>query len=210
MTDDLDAEMAEYDPDDPYPLPASDDPIVPPLDEVAALRMMGQLVAAERRKAKVAAIVQPELDRLTAFLRDRQAGLDRRWGTVARALEGWARASYERNPGKRIWNTPHGSYRLNPARGGLTVDDADAFLTYVTERGLWHLVTFEPNIGPLDTHPRGPGRYQRTDDEEVAPVLIAIGEGIGPLPRIEVIPGVTWRRRLTPSFTVSGLAKRTK
>jgi hypothetical protein len=78
-------------------------------------RLLGAMVGVDRRIAELDEYVARRVYELRAFHSDQRAGLDQRREHLARLIEGWALAEWERT-GRKTWKLPEGEITVRPAQ----------------------------------------------------------------------------------------------
>lgn len=176
---DLDADLAEFDPDNPDHYlddEAFDAPVDPAEHEKDVLRLIRRRQTDLRMIADVEAAVERERRRWEAWAADRTAGLRREVARIETSVEAWIRGD-----GRLTLPTPYGvTPKLRPPRGSIEFTDADAFVAWALKNEYLGLLKIEPKKAEVkkmapEPKPDDPQRVRLlADEDEVVPGVVLV------------------------------------
>ena len=142
-------------------------------DEKAAQRLMRQREGYLRDIAAVRERLRPERERLDAFEDDMVGSMKDAVARIDVLLEQW-----QRRDGRKKFQTPYGTTRLNPTSVRTEITDEAAFLEWVKKNAYWSLVRMEPAKSVIGDMEPGPPIEDWPDEAENAVSLIDEGSPV--------------------------------
>lgn len=114
--------------DDAYELLADQQPAAFEVtNQVTANRLLRRLARVEARATEAHELAAAEVQKVNAWLEEVTAPLMREREWLVRALEGYARRSFEEDPSRQTFKLPNGTLSLRKATPGVEVHDVEAF-----------------------------------------------------------------------------------